>query len=69
MDTEDILVAEASILNVAGGTGEATCCYNLFYQLFYAIITGVVLAGGQFQDIMMTSPLFPCKAVPISKTG
>jgi hypothetical protein len=46
MDTKDVLVAEASILNVAGGTGEATFCYDAFCQPFDTIVTSNVVAQG-----------------------
>jgi hypothetical protein len=43
MDMEDFLVAEASILHVAGSTGEITFGNNVFCQPFDAIVTGMVL--------------------------
>jgi hypothetical protein len=46
MVTKDILVAEASILNVAGGMGEATFCFDAFCQSFDTIIIGMVVAQG-----------------------
>ena len=44
MDTKDVLVAEASILNVAGGAGEATFCCDAFCQPFDAIVASMVVA-------------------------
>jgi hypothetical protein len=68
MDTKDVLVAEASFVNLASGMGEATFCYDAFCQSFDAIVTGVVVARGKFEDVMTTNPLFPCEAVVIGKS-
>ncbi len=43
MDMEDILVAEASILHVARGTGEATFRNNALCQPFDTILANVVV--------------------------
>jgi hypothetical protein len=43
MDTEDVLVAEASVLHVAGGTGEATFSTNALHQPFDTIVADVVV--------------------------
>jgi hypothetical protein len=69
MDTKDVLVAEASFVNLASGAGEATFCYDEFCQPFGAIVTCMVVAGCKFEDIMTTNPLFPCKLVAVGESG